>query len=285
MPPDERKILCDLWADKALDFMERAAEDKRPFFLYLAATAPHAPHLPDDTINGAPFSEGAKLANGKLAQNNRQKLVYANDLILGQLMEQTRRLGIEDDTIVIFTADNGGGAPGVRTKAMGDYKGYKGLGYEGGNRMPFIVKWPGKIKPGSVSAGLVSQVDFFRTFASIVGEEELPAGAAPDSLNLLPVWTGQGASPRGLHVATKHKQPPYAEYEDGSRNVAILDADGNKLIMQFNEGNAYEPVEFYRLGPDPGERENRVESPEFSDTIRRLVDEFEAIRNRNVGSG
>lgn len=285
MLPDDRKMLCDLWADKALDFMERAAEDGRPFFLYLASTAPHAPHLPDDEINGVPFSEGAKLANGKVTENPRQKLAYANDIILGQVMEQLRRLGIEKNTIVIFTADNGAGAPGVKTKAMGDYNGHKGLGYEGGNRMPYIVKWPGVIKPGSVSDELVSQVDFFRTFASIAGVTDLSEDAGPDSLDLLPVWTGTGPSPRALHVANKHKLPPYDTYEDGTRNVSILDADGNKLIMHFIEGGHYEPVEFYRLDRDMGEKNNLIASPEFKRTIERLIKEFDSIRKKNVGEG
>lgn len=285
MPPDERKILCDLWADKALDFMEKAAQDDRPFFLYVASTAPHAPHLPDDEMNGTPFAKGAKLANGKVSENSRQTLAYANDIILGQLTEQLKRLGIEKNTIVIFTADNGGGTPGLKTMAMGDFNGHKGLGHEGGNRMPYIVKWPGVVKPGSVSDELVSQVDFFKTFAAVAGVTDLPADVAPDSLDILPVLAGTGKSPRSLHFATKHKLAPYDAYEEGTRNVAMLDAEGNKLILHFVKEGEYTPVEYYRLDRDPAEKNNLIHSPEFKGTIRRLVDEFDAVRQKDIGEG
>ena len=172
LPPENREIIGDLLTDKALDYMEEAVANDKPFYVFLSSIAPHAPHLPKDSINSEPLAEGVEHFDGSEVDSDRQKMVYENDVILGQLMEQLERLGIEENTIVVFASDNGPGAPGANKEgSTGHFRGNKGQAWEGGHRIPLIIKWPGFVKPGTRSDQLVSLTDLFGTFADVAGDE------------------------------------------------------------------------------------------------------------------
>ena len=285
IPEEDRKILGDVLTDKALEFMEEAVKKDKPFYLYFAHTAPHAPHLPCNDINGVPMSKGAMHFDGTEAKRERQKLVYENDVIIGQIMEQLKRLGIEENTILIFTSDNGAGKPGaVSDGATAIFNGHKGTAYEGGNRVPFIVKWPGIVKPGSITSTMVSQVDLFKTFADIINAKPLPEFTAQDSKSMLPLFKQQeGIYNREWLFATKHKVEPYDDYLDATLNLGVLDRKNRKLICYYNhKTDSYEPIGFYNLNNDPGEKINLINDNEFRNDINEMMEKVREVKNKKI---
>ena len=161
------------------------ARDKAtPFFLYLATTHIHHPTTP------APRFKGTSQA-GLYGD-----FIHELDWMVGELLACLERNRIADDTIVVFTSDNGGmfNTPGQiafdrKHKINGDLLGFKFGAWEGGHRIPFIVRWPGKVKPGTTSDRLISNIDMLATFAAVT-EQKLTKEEQADSVNLLPAITG-----------------------------------------------------------------------------------------------
>jgi len=168
----ERPLIDKDLTDKAIDFMKRQAKAKKPFFVYLPYTQTHYPALPHPDFDG-------KTGNGSWADVLAQVDAYN-----GMLLDAIDDLGIRDDTLFIFTADNGPEAfpVGTNTAAInyptpgtaGPWRGTLFTGFEGSLRVPFAVRWPGKIPGGSVSDEIVHEMDLFPTFAKIAG------GKVPD---------------------------------------------------------------------------------------------------------
>ena len=166
----------------------------QPFFAYLAFNSPHYPIVPNTAFYG------------KSKAGYYGDFVVETDAMVGKVLATLKEKGLLENTIVIFTADNG--AENLAFSRLekfdhwssGKFRGLKRDVYEGGHRVPFIVSWPGKIKPGSRSDEVVSQVDLAATFAEIVGYK-LSNDDAIDSYNLLPVLTGEDYS-KPLRVAT-----------------------------------------------------------------------------------
>ncbi|GEC72751.1 Arylsulfatase A [Flavobacterium flevense] len=264
-----KHVLGDAIVDKALDYMEKAVQQKKPFFIYLPLIAPHTPHLPNRDVNGHPVDKGTFNSLGQPADRVRQKMVYENDVITGQILEQLDRLKISDNTIVIFTSDNGGGKPGaVNDGASGIYKGYKGTAWEGGTRMPLIVKWPNKIKKASINDALVSQVDFYATFAALLN---VTPNKTKDSKSFLPVLLGKETTARNYNVTVKHKVDEYANEEEGIRNIGMRTKEGYKLILFYNQKNdTYEPIEFYNLNDDASEKNNLIANVKYKSIINEM---------------
>ena len=153
--------------DKAIDFMQRQTEADKPFFLYLPYTATHVPVMPHPDFDGT-------TGNGNWAD-----LLHQIDQLNGRLLDAVDELGIRDNTIFIFTADNGPeGAPAGNINASlkpaipgsaGPWRGTLFTGFEGSLRVPFVVRWPGEITAGSASNEIVHEMDLFPTFARIAG--------------------------------------------------------------------------------------------------------------------
>ncbi len=166
----------------------------QPFFAYLAFNSPHYPIVPN------------KEFHGKSKAGFYGDFVVETDAMVGKVIDALREKGFLDNTMVIFTADNGpenlafSRLEKFNHWSSGQFRGVKRDVYEGGHRVPFIVCWPGKIKPGSRSDEVVSQVDFAATFAEISGYS-LSNEEAIDSHNLLPVLTGKDYA-KPLRVAT-----------------------------------------------------------------------------------
>ena len=168
---------------KAVSWIRQQKADQ-PFFLYFPLPSPHAPIIPNKefvgTSKAGPYGD----------------FVFQSDWVAGQVLKALKAKGLDDNTLVIFTADNGPEkyaykrAEEFQHYSMGDLRGLKRDVWEGGHRVPFIVKWPNKIEAGAVSDETISQVDLMATFATITGSE-LPEKSAPDSYNLLPVWLGK----------------------------------------------------------------------------------------------
>ena len=169
---DYRPLIDRDLTDKALDFMERQAKAKKPFFVYLPYTATHFPTMPHPDYEG-------KTGNGAWAD-----LLLQIDDYTGELLDRIDDLGIADNTIFIFTADNGPEAMSFDNTSLtvetaihgspGPWRGTLFTGFEGALRVPFVIRWPGKIRAGSSSDEIVHAMDLFPTLAKIVG------GAVPD---------------------------------------------------------------------------------------------------------
>jgi arylsulfatase A-like enzyme len=165
---------------RAIDYINRHAKEDKPFFLYFALTSPHTPVAPSKNFAGK--SGIAPIAD----------FVMETDGSVGQILQALDDAKITNETIVIFTADNGhAGNAGWQElidaghKPSGPYRGRKGDIWEGGHRVPFIIRWPGRVEAGSSSAQLLCLNDIFATCAHLLGVV-LPDEAAEDSFSFLP---------------------------------------------------------------------------------------------------
>lgn len=168
--------------EKALDWIK--GQKQKPFFLYFATTNIHHPFTPAPQFVGT--SDCGIYGD----------FVHELDWIVGEIMQTLKQVGVEENTLVIFTSDNGGmiNETGQKTlqqghKLNGDLLGFKFDAWEGGHRIPFIVNWPKKIKNGAVSEQLICNVDMLATFAALSGQI-LTEGQGQDSKNMLEVITG-----------------------------------------------------------------------------------------------
>ncbi|MEZ6057311.1 MAG: arylsulfatase [Planctomycetaceae bacterium] len=187
MSPGYRFVDADLlFFDKTLNFItdHRKRFPDRPFFAVFSTQISHAPVLPADEFAG------------KSSAGPRGDFICELDTLTGRLLDELERLGIDDNTLVIFHSDNG--PETVHTDwmrkdhdhdAAGGLRGMKRDGWEGGHRVPLIARWPSRIPAGGVSSQLANTTDIFATLASIVGYE-LPDGVAVDSYDMLPAMLG-----------------------------------------------------------------------------------------------
>ena len=234
--PKTRKAYShDLMTKEALAFIRRAAEGSKPFFLYAAYTIPHGKlHPPDDKpYTDKPWSQ---------AEKNYAAMVTRLDGDVGRLMALLKELGLDSDTIVFFCSDNGWtpsycGAKSV-LKSGGPLRGNKGNLYEGGIRVPMLVRWPGRIKPGAVSDQVWAFWDFLPTAADLAGAKP-PAGI--DGISMLPAI-----------LDTEQKQQHaflYWVFRTGGFQQAVRWGDW-KGIRHGTE----QPLELYNLKDDLSEK-------------------------------
>lgn len=272
---------ADLIQDEALKFIESHREE--PFFLFLPYTLPHAELLvPDDSIfqkfkgrfPETPYrgvDEGEGFRTGAYGSQIYPHAAFASmitrlDLYVGELMNKLKESGLEDNTIFIFTSDNGphkeGGADPDFFDSNGPFKGYKRDLYEGGIRVPFIVRWPGKIKPGSESNHIAAFWDILPTLCEITGMD-MPDKT--DGISMLPAWTGAGTQ-------QQHQYMYWEFYEQGGRQAVRM---GNwKGIRQNVKENPNGPVELYNLMIDPGEEKNlAIERPDVVNELENIMKE------------
>ena len=221
-----------------------------PLFLYLALTGPHTPWLPDARFRG------------KSRAGAYGDFVMQVDDAVGQLMTTLNRLGITDNTLVIFTSDNGpvwfaDDVARYGHRAAGEWRGMKIDQWEGGHRVPFIAQWPGRIPAGKVRSDLFCLTDMLATVAGVVGHS-LPDQMAPDSYNLLPVLLNQRlAQPirRELLIENRAYRQDNWKYIQGSGAGGLSTRYGNVPASTSSS-----PGELYNLQTDPSERVNLISS-------------------------
>ena len=192
---------------KAVDWIK--ARGKDPFFLYLATTNIHHPFTPAPRFKGTsqcgPYGD----------------FIHELDWIVGEVMKTLEEQGIADNTLVIFTSDNGGmfnvggqNAWDAGHHLNGELLGFKFGAWEGGHRVPFIARWPGKIEADSVSDELISNIDMIATFAALTGRK-LKAGQGRDSINVLPALTGAPTQPLRDHMVLAPSKPTHLAVRKG----------------------------------------------------------------------
>jgi len=212
----------------------RKSDARPPLMLYLAYTAPHTPWLPS-----AEFA-------GKSGAGMYGDFVMMVDAQIGRVLAALDKAGMAQDTLLILTSDNGpvwhpADVARFGHNATGGLRGIKADAWEGGHRMPFIVRWPGRVKAGTVSDQTICFTDLLATFADICGAK-LPAGAGPDSFSILPVL--EGRQPEGKPI-----RGPIVMQAGSSPAMMIRSGDW-KLINQLGSGGFSQPK---TIKPGPGD--------------------------------
>lgn len=176
-------------AERVLNYIDTHADDEKPFFLYYPMHAPHLPCLPTPEFKG-------KSAIGPYGD-----MVLMIDDIVGRIMAKLEEKGLADNTIVLFTSDNGSenSYPQFGHEPSYIYRGHKSEIWDGGHRIPYIVRWPGQIPAGSAADQTVCLCDMYATFADILGET-VAENAAEDSYSLRALWQGTGDTQREYTV-------------------------------------------------------------------------------------
>ncbi len=250
--------------DAALGVLGQA---RSPVFAYLNYTRPHVPIRPD------PARIAAFAARPEFKTGNRSP-AYAAELeamnrVTGRLLDGIDRHGLREDTLVVFTSDNGGflGYDDERLADNSPLREGKASLYEGGIRVPLIVRWPGVIAPGINDDTLVHGVDWHATLADLA-KTALPSGETLDGVNFAPVLRGTGAI---------RSRPLYWHYPHYRRSMAGLAASPSSAVriddwklLHFYETDG---VELYNLRNDPGETSNLAHSqPDQAARLRRQLD-------------
>ncbi len=269
------RVLADL-TSRAVRYVRDRAAGPQPFFLYLALASPHTPVLPTAAFAG-------RTGLGPYAD-----FVAETDAAVGEVLQALEQSGAAKNTLVIFTSDNGpapiaGMIDSLRAQghdSAGGWRGAKQDLYEGGHRVPFLVRWPGVVAPGTTSRALVSLVDVLATVADIVlpTGRGLPAGAGEDSVSFLPLLRQPGAvfERRGAVV-----------FQSGNGSLAIRDgrwklclAPGSGGLSAPAPGSSAEkglpPLQLFDLEADPAEKTNLQAA--HPDTVRRLTTLLESYR-------
>lgn len=256
---------------KVLDMIEAYRDS--PFFIYYPLPAPHTPIMPS-----AAFA-------GKSATNAYGDFVLMCDDAVGQITAKLEQCGLADDTIVIFTSDNGC-SPRADFAALAQYghypsyrfRGHKADIYEGGHRVPLLVKWPRRIRAGSVTAEPVCLVDLLATAADIVGER-LPAEAGEDSVSHMPLWLEQPMSGPLREAIVHHSIDGSFSLRKGSWKLELCPGSGGWSDPRPGQEPTDSPaVQLYDLRDDIGERHN-VQAL-YPQVVRELTDLLAAyVRN------
>lgn len=267
---------------KAIDFMEAHREE--PFFIYLGLVAVHTHITPHKDFRGQ--SEIGQLGDYLMELDHH----------VGEIMDALDRLDLAEDTILVFSSDNGGQKDDFRTagqnlllrdssgqvaekardaktvarteyghRTSGDFRGYKGYNYEGGFRVPFTIRWPGKIKAGSQSTQVMTLADMLATFSGLLGRP-LPESAGPDSYDLSPTLLGYKVAPvkRALILQTGSNRLAFRLGEWKIVSTVPTEWHGDVAHLPL------EAMELYHLAEDPGETNDLAgENPEKAAALHR----------------
>jgi arylsulfatase A-like enzyme len=264
--------------DRAARWLERQPKDK-PFFLYFTPVAVHNPVTPDEDLAG------------KSAAGLYGDWIHELDRSVGGILDALDRLGAAENTLVLFTSDNGGVFKPEREdmlqtlaykaglKINGALKGGKHTVWEGGFKVPFIVRWPGKAIPGSVCQQMVSLADVLATAAAIVGEPLPAAGhAAEDSVNVLPAFLGDPEQPLREHLIVHSADGVFAIRKGPWKWIEGEPADEVKPGARKARADEYKP-QLYNT------QEDLAETRDVSAAHPEIVKELQALLNRYRDGG
>ncbi len=256
---------------RAVQYVHDQAKHSKPFFLYFSMTSPHEPIVPSQPFRGK--SGIAPIAD----------FVMETDWSAGQVIKAVDEAGIADNTLVVFTADNGhshytGWEKLVEVGHMpsGPYRGHKGDIWEGGHRVPLVVRWPKHIEAGKGSNQMVSLTDIFATCAEIVGAD-LPAEGAEDSLSFLPSLLGKPSDDSRTMLVNHSNHGEFA-YRDGPWKL-VFKMRGRNLQQSRGMKTI---AELYNLDSDIGEKNDL--SMKHPDVVQRMTDALKELIDRGTSS-
>ena len=266
------QILTTL-TDRAIAYIEQQAERDEPFFLYFSMTSPHEPVSPSPQFAGK--SGIAPIAD----------FVMETDWSAGKVIEALDKAGLRDDTLVVFTADNGHShytgwerLVAAGHQPSGPYRGHKGDIWEGGHRVPLLLRWPGKVAPGQ-TAQLVCLNDLFATCAELL-RQPIPNDAAEDSFSFLPVVEGRPSSALRDHIVHHSNMGEFAYRRDHWKLVfrmperRLQDSRGKQTI-----------AELYNLHDDVSEANNLADDqPQLVADLTRDLEQLIARGRSSAGT-
>nr|WP_315853749.1 sulfatase [Novipirellula artificiosorum] len=253
MEPDA-DYLTKRVTEHAVSFIERNKDE--PFFLYVPHPIPHAPlHVSPPFLEGVSDEIVATLSeeNGRIDYRARDQIfrqaIAEIDWSVGQILDTLKANGLDENTLVLFTSDNG---PPKNTlfASPGPLRGNKGTTFEGGMREPTVVRWPGQIPAGKSNDELMTTMDLLPTFAKLAGAK-VPTDRMIDGKDIWPTLTGNAGTPHQTFF-----------YHQGNTLSAVR---SGKWKLHVNKGK---PTQLYDLESDIGEKENVVKSN--PDVVRRL---------------
>ncbi|MEM7231085.1 MAG: arylsulfatase [Planctomycetota bacterium] len=271
--------VLDRLRDEACSFIKRSAEGKKPFFLYMPLTAPHKPTQPHERFRG------------KTELGEYGDFVAQVDSTVGEVLKAIDNAGVRDKTLVVYTSDNGSYMYKYMDRSKGDHvddskrhgffpdrhlangplRGTKADVYEAGHRVPFFVRWPGHVAPGSKSRETICLTDIYATCASIVGAK-IGESEAEDSASLHRMITGEKAK-RGAPVVNHSAGGMFAIREGRWKLIAGNGSGGREKPSGKPFGK---PFQLYDLDSDLGETKNvAAQNP---DVVERLTKQLEEIR-------
>ncbi|HRE82221.1 MAG TPA: arylsulfatase [Opitutaceae bacterium] len=273
--------------EEAMAYLASHARSKRdrPFFLYIALASPHTPVLPTDGYAG------------KTGITSYGDFVTQVDADVGRVMEALQRHHLDQNTLVIFTSDNGF-APAVSVPEhrrhghdpSAGYRGYKSDLFEGGHRIPFIARWPGHVPAGRRTSALIGQVDLFATCAELLGVPP-SADAAEDSESFLPQLRGEPGRERRKALVNHSSEGRFAVRE-GRWKLLLWPGSGGWssptpspsrwLEVEATDLSRLPPYQLYDLDADPGETTNLADR--HPDVVQRLGRTLRAYINADRGA-
>ena len=270
--PDFEAVNCvPTLAAKASAYIKDKAAKGQPFFLYFTLPSPHTPIVPDDQFKG------------KSGVTEYGDYVMETDWAVGQILKAVDEGKIAKNTIIMFASDNGFAPYVLKTwnvEALGhfpsiNYRGYKSDIWEGGHRIPFIVRWPAVVKPGATCSNTVCLTDFMATAAAIL-KQPLPDNAAEDSYNILPYLTGKTTKP--IREATVHHSiDGNFAIRQGKWKLELCPGSGGweapRNAAAVKEG--LPPVQLYNLETDISEKDNvQDKKPEVVKHLLNLLQQY-----------
>jgi len=264
-------------------WIDGAAKTGKPFFLYLPLTSPHYPIVPAPTFQG------------KSQAGDYGDFVVQTDDCVGRVLAALEQAGVAENTLVIFTSDNGPEtadevSPGAYDRirqhqhaSMGELRGVKRDLWEGGHRVPFLARWPGKVPAGSVSEETICLADFMATIAALL-DVQLPPNAGEDSFNLLPVLRGEKTA-RPVRAATVHhgfsgrlaiRRGDWVLVETGSGDDnRPAFAEPAWLKAERGYGTDQSPGQLFNLRDDPAQTNNLYDAqPNRVRELQALLDKY-----------
>jgi arylsulfatase A-like enzyme len=269
---DAMDVLPEL-TRRAVDYIGKssaAAKQGKPFFLYLPLPSPHTPILP------------TKEWQGKSGLNAYADFVMQTDATVGAVLDALDHAGVANDTLVIFTSDNGcsreANYPELADKGHHpsyQFRGWKSDIFDGGHRVPFLVRWPALVKAGGICDQLICLSDLFATSAAIL-DRKLPDHVAEDSVSILPALDGSATKPlRGAVV--HHSINGSFSIRQGSWKLILCPGSGGWSTPLPGDPSTLKlpPVQLYDLSADIGETRNlQAEHPEVVGRLTKLLGDY-----------
>ncbi|MGA0111305.1 MAG: sulfatase family protein [Chthoniobacterales bacterium] len=251
---DEINMLPRL-TKKAVAYLDERAKDKdTPFFLYLPYGSPHEPIVP------------TKEWQGKRGLNAYADFVMQNDDSVGQILAALEKNGQRENTLVIFTADNGCSAQGANIKELNKrghfpsagYRGYKTELWEGGHRVPFLASWPAHIKAGTTNNSAICLNDIFATCAELLGTKP-PANSCEDSVSFLPALQNKPI-PSARQGIVHHSVSGFFSYRLGDWKLLLAKNSGAKSEREAAKNPGIPEAQLYDLSKDLAETSHQYEA-------------------------
>lgn len=254
---------------KAVGFLQKQSKEK-PFFLYFALTAPHTPWMPTENFRG------------KSSAGYYGDFVGQVDATVGRVMQALEQSGLAKNTLLLFTSDNGAhwlpqDIDQWKHRANDGWRGQKADIWDGGHRVPFLVRWPGRIQAGSTSQELICLTDLLATAAALVGQK-LPPDAGEDSFDITPVFLGKNRSLSVHEAIVHHSADGTFGIRQGPWKLAMaLGSHGFSIPKDIKPRAGEARGQLYNLDMDPEEKNNLwLEKPEIVDRLTAVLDKYKA---------